>query len=236
MKPTTPPLLQTQGLQKVFQGVEPVEAVAPINLTIHSGEFLSIVGSSGSGKSTLMNLLGLLDTPTAGALLYDGEPTQTWNEKQKALFRNKAMGFIFQAHLLLPDFTALENVLLPAWLLHGPNVPKATQALAKSLLQRIGLEHRLQFKPRQLSGGQNQRVAIARALINTPRIVFADEPTGALDSATSQQVMALMKQLHKEEGTTFVVVTHEKALAAQTYRCIELQDGHVLSDKSLLPV
>ena len=225
------PLLETQCLQKIFQGVVPVEAVAPIDLTITRGELVSVVGPSGSGKSTLMNLLGLLDSPTAGALLYEGQPTHLWDETKKAHYRNEAMGFIFQAHLLLPDFTALENVLMPARLLHGGDIPKASISYAKELLSRIGLEERFHFKPNQLSGGQNQRVAIARALINKPRIVFADEPTGALDSATSQQVMDLVRQLHQEEQITFVIVTHEKGLAAQTDRQITISDGHVVADQ-----
>lgn len=226
-----PTLLETRALQKVFQGVEPVEAVAPLDLTITQGELVSVVGPSGSGKSTLMNLLGLLDSPTAGELLYEGLPTHTWNEGQKARYRNEAMGFIFQAHLLLPDFTALENVLIPAKLLHKGEAPKASVEYARELLSRIGLEQRLHFRPNQLSGGQNQRVAIARALINKPRIVFADEPTGALDSATSQQVMNLVRQLHGEEHITFVIVTHEKALAAQTERQIQIKDGVVIADE-----
>jgi lipoprotein-releasing system ATP-binding protein len=226
-------LLKTEGLTRIYGDVQPVAALNEINLTIHQGEFVSIIGPSGSGKSTLMNVLGLLDSPTAGSLRYLGENTAHWREEQKSLFRNREMGFIFQAHMLLPEFTALENVLIPLRI--GNMLNANTMAHAKSLLSRIGLGERMEHRPGQLSGGQNQRVAIARALVNNPKIVFADEPTGALDSQTSVAVYELMREIHKEEHVTFVIVTHEQALSQKTDRVISLLDGHIQDDRSNFP-
>lgn len=225
-------LLRTEGLTKVYGDVQPVYALNDINLSIRQGEFVSIIGPSGSGKSTLMNVLGLLDSPTSGSLNYLGENTAHWSEGQRSLFRNREMGFIFQAHMLLPEFTALENVLIPLRI--GNTMNANTMAHAKSLLNRIGLGDRMEHRPGQLSGGQNQRVAIARALVNTPKIVFADEPTGALDSQTSVAVYELMREIHKEEHVTFVIVTHEHALSQKTDRIISLLDGRIQDDRSNL--
>jgi lipoprotein-releasing system ATP-binding protein len=222
-------LLETDNLTKVYGELAPVYALQKINVQVAQGEFLSIIGPSGSGKSTLMNVLGLLDRPSSGSLKYMGQETSRWDEGRKSDFRNLEMGFIFQAHMLLPEFTALENVLMPLRI--GRNLNSKSTALAKELLDRIGLGERMEHKPGQLSGGQNQRVAIARALVNNPKIVFADEPTGALDYQTSLAVYELMREIHQENNVTFVIVTHERDLAAKTDRIITLLDGQIQSDQ-----
>lgn len=222
-------LLETSNLTKIYGDVQPVYALRGINLQVRQGEFLSIIGPSGSGKSTLMNVLGLLDKPTGGSLKYLGQETAQWDEGKKSNFRNLEMGFIFQAHMLLPEFTALENVLIP--LRVGNTLTPDSVARAKDLLTRIGLGDRMAHRPGQLSGGQNQRVAIARALVNNPKIVFADEPTGALDSQTSVAVYELMREIHKSNQVTFVIVTHEQALSQKTDRIISLLDGEIQEDR-----
>lgn len=227
-------LLQTQNLTKVYPGIDPVYAVRDIDLTIQEADFLSIIGPSGSGKSTLMNLLGLLDRPTGGKILYHGQDTVQWNESQKSNFRNKEIGFIFQAHLLLPEFTALENLLIPTRI--GGTFSRTATARAETLLERIGLGERKHFLPTSLSGGQNQRVAIARALMNNPRIVFADEPTGALDHKTGLAVYDLMREINHEDKVTFVIVTHERSLAEKSDRVISILDGRIQSDEPQEPL
>ncbi len=222
-------LLQTQDLMKVYGGSQPVYAINQVNLTIRHQEFISIIGPSGSGKSTLMNLLGLLDTPSSGAVTYLGDNTAKWSERQRSFFRNRKIGFIFQAHLLLPEFTALENVVMPCRILGESSADRIDKA--KELLNRIGLGDRMHHLPRELSGGQNQRVAIARALVNSPEIVFADEPTGALDHKTGLAVYDLMREIHQHEGVTFVIVTHERLLADRSDRIISILDGQVQSDE-----
>lgn len=222
-------LLQVSGLTKVYPGVQPVYAIRDINLSVNEGEFLAVIGPSGSGKSTFMNVLGLLDRASEGMLKYHNEDTQGWDEKRKSLFRNQEIGFIFQAHMLLPEFTALENVLIPSRI--GGTYGKQAIENAHAILSRIGLADRTHHKPSELSGGQNQRVAIARALVNNPRIVFADEPTGALDSKTSESVYELMREINAEDGVTFMIVTHEKALAVKTDRIVTLLDGKIQSDE-----
>ncbi|MEB3244470.1 MAG: ABC transporter ATP-binding protein [Vampirovibrionales bacterium] len=223
-------LFQAEGLQKVYGQIEPVYALKEVSFSIQQGEFLSIIGPSGSGKSTLMNMMGLLDTPTRGIMRYFGEDTVHWSERQRSRFRNRQMGFIFQAHMLMPEFTALENVLMPLHI--GKTYTPAARAHAKTLLERIGLGDRMHHKPFELSGGQNQRVAIARALVNKPKIVFADEPTGALDSQTSLAVYELMREIHQSDRVTFVIVTHEQALSEKTDRIISLLDGQIVSDQT----
>ncbi|MGE0200760.1 MAG: ABC transporter ATP-binding protein [Candidatus Melainabacteria bacterium] len=227
------PLLQTEQLTKVYEGIQPVYAIRDITLTIEHGEFLSVIGPSGSGKSTLMHILGLLDTPTSGRLVYKGQDAARWDARQKALFRNQSIGFIFQAHMLMPEFTALENVLMPTRIAQTYSPQMVDKA--KSLLEQIGLADRIDFRPTELSGGQNQRVAIARALMNTPAVVFADEPTGALDSKTSVAVYELLRKMNRTEDVAFVIVTHEQALADKTDRKITLLDGHIQSDERLVP-
>ncbi|MDD3151097.1 MAG: ABC transporter ATP-binding protein, partial [Candidatus Gastranaerophilales bacterium] len=184
-------VIKTENLTKIYEGVEPVYALDDVNLTIYKGDFISITGPSGSGKSTLMHVLGLLDSPTRGKIYFHGQETSKWNDDEKAKFRNLQIGFIFQAHLLLPEFTALENVLMPIYI--NREVTSEKINYAKELLKVVGLEKRMNNKPSQLSGGQNQRVAIARALANKPSVIFADEPTGALDQKTSDDIYKLFR-------------------------------------------
>ncbi|WP_373531535.1 ABC transporter ATP-binding protein [Vampirovibrio sp.] len=223
-----PVLLRIEKLSRVYGDVQPVYALKEVSLTIQQGEFLSVVGPSGSGKSTFMNVIGLLDKPSSGSLKYLDEETADWSEQRRSRFRNQEMGFIFQAHMLLPEFTALENVMMPLRI--GKNLNAKSKAKAQELLIRIGLGDRIHHRPGQLSGGQNQRVAIARALVNRPKIVFADEPTGALDSQTSLAVYELMREIHQDEQVTFVIVTHEQALSGKTDRVVHLLDGTIQSD------
>lgn len=224
-------LIKTENLTKIYPGVQPVYALDNIDLTIKKGEFITIIGPSGSGKSTMMNMLGLLDKPTSGHLYYKGEETSKWDDIRKARFRNQQIGFIFQAHLLLPEFNALENVLMPAYL--ARNAAEEQIKHAKSLLEAVGLKDRINNKPSQLSGGQNQRVAIARALMNKPSIVLADEPTGALDQKTSNDIYTLFRKINREQNVTFVIVTHERSLESKADRLIEIVDGHITSDRKL---
>ncbi len=222
-------LLKLEDINKTYTGVQPVYALKHVNLTVRKGEFLAIVGPSGSGKSTMMNVLGLLDSPTSGKLYYINQETSKWNERQKAAFRNREIGFIFQAHLLLPEFTALENVLMPAYI--SRKMKKSHENRAKDILTNIGLADKFFSKPAQLSGGQNQRVAIARALMNNPSVVFADEPTGALDQKTSAEIYNLFRKINSEEEMTFIIVTHERDLAHKADRIIEIVDGRIIRDE-----
>ena len=218
-------LLNLENINKIYAGAHPVHALIDINLTINRGEFIAVVGPSGSGKSTLMNVLGLLDKPTSGELYYLGKETSKWDEKQKAVFRNKEIGFIFQAHLLLPEFTALENVLMPAFIARRIN--NSLEERAKEILTIVGLSDKFYVKPTQLSGGQNQRVAIARALMNQPSVIFADEPTGALDQKTGNDIYNLFRKINAEENKTFIIVTHERSLAGKADRIIKIVDGKI---------
>ncbi|EKE04485.1 MAG: hypothetical protein ACD_20C00058G0007 [uncultured bacterium] len=224
-------LMKLEGITKIYSGIQPVYAIQDIDLTIHKGEFISIVGPSGSGKSTLMNVMGLLDTTTAGKLYYLGQETSKWDGVRKAEFRNKEIGFIFQAHLLLPEFNALENVLMPVYI--ARNVTKEKVDYAKEILDSVGLSDKIYVRPPQLSGGQNQRVAIARALMNKPSVVFADEPTGALDQKTANDIYNLFKKINSEANMAFIIVTHERDLAQKADRLIQLVDGHIVSDEEL---
>jgi lipoprotein-releasing system ATP-binding protein len=224
-------LIKLEDISKVYSGAQPVIALKDINLEIHQGEFISITGPSGSGKSTLMNVLGLLDTPTSGNLYYKNQETSKWSGPKKAEFRNREIGFIFQAHLLLTEFTALENVLMPAYISRNLSQEKIDRA--KELLNHVGLADKLNVKPPHLSGGQNQRVAIARALMNRPSVVFADEPTGALDYKTANDIYNLFRRINKEVSMTFVIVTHERELAQKADRLIQILDGSIRSDEKI---
>ncbi len=225
-------VIQTEGLEKVYQsGTNSVHALRGIDLTIRKGELVAIMGSSGSGKSTLMNVLGCLDTPTAGAYLLDGVRVDGLGKNELADIRNKKLGFVFQGFNLLARTTAVENVELP--LLYDRSGRKLdTRALAVAALERVGLGDRLNHQPSELSGGQQQRVAIARALVTQPALVLADEPTGNLDSRTSVEVMALFQQLN-EQGITIVLVTHEADIAVYATRIIEVRDGRIRRDHAV---
>lgn len=219
-------MIWMEEITKTYQlGEITVPVLKGIDLAVEEGEYVAIMGASGSGKSTLMNILGCLDRVTSGHYVFEGVNLTTFNDDQLAYIRNQRIGFVFQQFNLLPRATALENVMLP---IVYANIPKSIRReRAKEALIRVGLGERLDYRPNQLSGGQQQRVAIARALVNHPALVLADEPTGALDTQTSQDVMNLLTELN-EQGITIILVTHEPDIAAQTKRVIRVQDGYVL--------
>lgn len=207
-----------------------VPVLFDINLHVDKGEFVALCGSSGSGKSTLLNLLAGLTKPDEGSIFVNGEEISRFSENELCLFRRRCMGFIFQSYNLLPNLTALENVELP--LIFAGESRKSRRVKAKEMLERVGLEGRMDHKPNELSGGQQQRVSIARALVNQPSIVLADEPTGNLDSKTEQEILELMRRMNRENGTTFIIVTHEQEVAEQSDRVIYLQDGRVVQKRT----
>ncbi len=228
-----PIVVETQNLTKVYGDGGAVRALDGINLTIREGEFVAVMGPSGSGKSTLLNLLGALDRPTSGVCRVAGQDLTRVVDLDR--FRSKTVGFVFQLHNLIPTLVALENVEIPMY--EQPVSAAARHERARRLLELVGLGGRLRFLPSQLSGGERQRVAIARALANDPQLVLADEPTGNLDWELSQEsteeLMGLMRQLNRDQGTTLVVVTHNPAVARSAERIITLRDGHILRDKRI---
>ena len=225
---TDAPLLKLEKVTKHYvaaAGAEPVTVLRDVDLAIGAGESLAILGPSGSGKSTLLNLLGTLDQPTSGHVWLDGVDLSSLREDELAAVRNRKMGFIFQSHHLLPQCSVLENVLVPTLAEAGRELRDGAGERARRLLQRVGLEARLHHRPGQLSGGERQRVAVVRALINKPKLLLADEPTGALDRASAHSLGQLLAGLNSEEGVTLVVVTHAADLARQMQRALELRDG-----------
>jgi putative ABC transport system ATP-binding protein len=217
-------VVDAQNITKVYRmGDIEVHALRGVSVQIARSEVVSIMGPSGSGKSTLMNMLGCLDRPTSGEYILDGETVSNLNDDQLSSIRNRKVGFIFQSFNLLPRQTALSNVILPMRYAGGSN--GKTHAKAHQALEAVGLGERVNHKPNELSGGQQQRVAIARALVNDPAIILADEPTGALDSRSGQEIMELLLRLNREKGTTLIFVTHDPRVAAMTQRTIHIQDG-----------
>ena len=217
-------MIRLNNIEKVYR-TDTVETLAlnKISLDIAPGEFLSIMGPSGCGKSTLLNIMGLLDAPTKGEVNIAEEKTENLNDKQLAHFRNKKLGFIFQSYHLINDLKVIDNVELP--LLYRNVTAKERRKLAEEALSKVGLSNRMKHFPTQLSGGQKQRVAIARAIVGRPEIILADEPTGNLDSAMGNEIMEILIQLNKSEGTTIVMVTHDEHMAKQTHRLVRLFDG-----------
>jgi lipoprotein-releasing system ATP-binding protein len=228
----TAALIEARQVTKVLGGIVPVTLVQDINLTIMPREFIAITGPSGSGKSSLLYLLGLLDLPTSGDVLIDGRSTTAMTEKERAKVRLSRLGFVFQFHFLLPEFSITENVALPMRAL-GTLSPRAITARAEELLASFGLGDHRHKTPDQLSGGQRQRVAVARALANDPPVILADEPTGSLDSVSTTQVFGILRDLVTLRGKTVVAVTHDLNLASQMHRRIRIDDGRLTLDEPL---
>lgn len=222
-------MIKIVDLEKIYDmGTVRVNALNKVNLTIEKGEFVSIVGASGSGKSTLMNILGCLDKPTSGEYYLDGIKTDLMVGDQLASIRNSKIGFVFQSFNLIPRVTAFHNVELP--MIYGKVSGQERKKRAKEALEKVGLAERMDHNPNELSGGQKQRVAIARSLVNKPAIILADEPTGNLDSKSTDEIMDIFKSLN-DEGVTVIIVTHEAEIADRTKRIITFRDGKILSDK-----
>ncbi len=223
---------ELRHVDKIYLGAVPTPALLDINLQVRRGEFLVVLGASGSGKTTLLNVIGLLDTPTSGQVWLAGRNAADLCEEERAALRSRYMGFVFQFHYLLPEFTVLENALLPCQIV-GKAMVEQNRERVKGLLERVGLGDRLKYRPSQLSGGQQQRVAIVRALANNPELVLADEPTGNLDSKNGFAVFEMMRFMNRQTGTAFVVVTHDERLAQEADRVVVLEDGRIVKDETL---
>ena len=220
-------LVEAVALKKKYgAGHQSVQVLRGVDLAVKAGEFVVIMGPSGSGKSTLLHLLGGLDRPTEGTVHLEGRDLELLSDRELARVRNEDFGFVFQFYHLVPELTALENVMLPAWMKRRAQ-PQAIRQRALGLLDEVGLEHRASHRPSELSGGEQQRVAVARALMNSPRIVFCDEPTGNLDSQTGESVLKLLLELNRQEKTTFIIVTHEPSVAQMAGRVLSLKDGQL---------
>ncbi|MBP5603416.1 MAG: ABC transporter ATP-binding protein [Treponema sp.] len=219
-------VVRLENVVKTYSmGESEVHALQGISFQIEQGEFLSIMGPSGSGKSTCMNMIGCLDRPTSGLVEINGKETAKMTEKELAVLRNQTVGFVFQQYHLIASMNVLENVMLPLKYAHVEKAERVERA--KKALESVGLADRIKHRPHELSGGQKQRVAIARAMVTNPRILLADEPTGALDSATGKQVMELFLKINKEQGTTIIIVTHDPRIGESTKRCIRILDGMI---------
>jgi lipoprotein-releasing system ATP-binding protein len=227
MSKAMPELLEARGINKSFSTEAGELAVLKgISIAIKAGEMVGIIGASGAGKSTLLHILGALDKPTSGQVLFQGRDISTLDEKALARFRNISVGFVFQFHHLLPEFNSLENVVLPG-MIGGMDVSETRQRAGK-ILGELGLSRRMHHRPGELSGGEQQRVAVARALIRNPQVVLADEPTGNLDTATGNELFELFIDLNRKKGITFVVVTHNKSLSDRCHRVLEMADGRFI--------
>ena len=220
-------------IKEYAQGSEKLRVLRGVSLNVREGEFLVIVGASGAGKSTLLHLLGLLDSPTSGEVLFEGKSLTRLSGLQQAKLRNTLFGFVFQFFHLLPDFNAVENVMMPAFvrfrMLEWTQRRREVRARAKDLLERVGLKERLRHRPNQLSGGERQRVALCRALINQPRLLLLDEPTGNLDRKTGEQIHRLIHELNRAERQTIVMVTHDEAAAQAAGRLVRIRDGELIA-------
>jgi len=226
-------VIELDGISKSYRiGTEEVAVLQDVNLRVAAGEFVALLGPSGSGKTTLMNIIGCLDAPTTGAYWLDGQEVSALSPDQVAKIRNLKIGFVFQNFYLLPRMTALRNVELP--MVYASRSRAVRRERARALLEQVGLEDRVSHRPNELSGGQKQRVAIARAMANEPPILLADEPTGSLDSQTSQQILRLIQEINVG-GTTVVLITHDEAIAAYARRIIRIRDGRVESDREVVP-
>ncbi len=222
-------ILQLKNINKIYGTTVKTQVLTDVNLNFEKGSFNSVIGQSGSGKSTLLNIIGTLDKPTSGDVIINGINTTKMTKNQLAILRNQTMGFVFQFHYLLPEFTALENVLMP-YRIGGAPITKDVKDRAIELMHIVGLEKVINNNATKMSGGQQQRTAVARALLNDPAIILADEPTGNLDSTTTENVYNLLREINEKFGTTFIVITHDRHIAEKADRIIEIADGRINLD------